>query len=412
MIKIGILTYHRSYNYGAFMQSYSLANKLTTLYPNCKIEVIDYCSKEVYLQYNKSLPNLVKLVISTKSFRRKLTYLRMLYTYLTDHTSLSSVESKKFEEIINELPLSHEKIISDRLGDIATYINDNYDIVISGSDAVFNWQIRKFPNPYLLGASIKPIKLTYAASSYGQPYKEITYNEKEYLFTAWNNIAYLGVRDIPTEKFVEYVLGKRKAKHNCDPTVFLDMNSFSVNKELLMEKLKKGGFDPDKKTIGVMAHKWLSKIVKENIDNSYQIVSVFNYNEEADVNILDLNPFEWVILFSYFNITITHYFHGNLLSLKNGTPTICIEQRSSYNQTYNSKIRDFMYRINMMDKCFYVDEITRDSSNLMSVINSIESDGQIKEKISDGINKESLSFEDFNIKLSQIINRLCTSSQD
>ena len=41
MKKIGILTFHRSINYGAFMQSYSLAQQLIKRYGN-NVEIIDF----------------------------------------------------------------------------------------------------------------------------------------------------------------------------------------------------------------------------------------------------------------------------------------------------------------------------------------------------------------------------------
>ena len=41
-MKIGILTFHRAYNYGAFLQCYSLQKELKARFPECDIKVIDY----------------------------------------------------------------------------------------------------------------------------------------------------------------------------------------------------------------------------------------------------------------------------------------------------------------------------------------------------------------------------------
>ena len=49
-----------------------------------------------------------------------------------------------------------------------------YDVIIVGSDAVWNWQIRRFPNPYFLGDGCNAIRMSYAASSFGQDYLKIT----------------------------------------------------------------------------------------------------------------------------------------------------------------------------------------------------------------------------------------------
>lgn len=287
------------------------------------------------------------------------------------------------------LPLSDTTIVTDDFKSICKYLNSQYDILVVGSDAVWNWQIRKFPNPYFLGPEIKAKKLSYAASSYGQPYKELSASKLKYLKSSWSEYLYLGVRDKATEDFVKYANPILVPVHNCDPTVFLDMESLPVDK--VKEKLIRAGYDSSKKTVGLMAKPWLASLVKARIGNEYQIVSVFNYNKEADVNLLDINPFEWAVVFSFFDVTITHYFHGNLLSLKNGTPTLIIEQRSSYNQEYCSKIRDFMNRINLQEFCFYADEDVDINSELTKLIGS----EQYNIRLNDGLEKEKLSIKEF-----------------
>ena len=52
--KIGILTYHRSINYGAFLQAYSLYNAIKKRYGDKWIvEIIDYESEKAYKVYAK-----------------------------------------------------------------------------------------------------------------------------------------------------------------------------------------------------------------------------------------------------------------------------------------------------------------------------------------------------------------------
>ena len=45
MKKVGILTFHRSINYGAFMQAYSLSKKIKKRVPDATVEIIDYTSR-------------------------------------------------------------------------------------------------------------------------------------------------------------------------------------------------------------------------------------------------------------------------------------------------------------------------------------------------------------------------------
>ena len=249
---VGILTYHRSNNYGAFLQAYSLSKRLEKEMPSCSVSIIDYISNEVYTQYHPSVKGFIKLIASVHPFRRKLSYLKALLLYVKSKRGvMSAVKDSYFEEARKKLSLSDQLIISDKLKDVASYINSNYDVVVVGSDAVWNWQIRQFPNPYFLGPEITTKKLSYAASSYGQPFMNSSAKQKEYITRAWNGFQYLGVRDVATEDFVKWVNEDLTPHHNCDPTVFLDVKSLPVDIDVVKEKLKNAGFDFTKKTIGI-----------------------------------------------------------------------------------------------------------------------------------------------------------------
>ena len=41
-MRIGILTFHKAINYGAYLQAFSLSNKLQEQFPNHEVEIIDY----------------------------------------------------------------------------------------------------------------------------------------------------------------------------------------------------------------------------------------------------------------------------------------------------------------------------------------------------------------------------------
>lgn len=405
MKRIGILTYHKSENYGAFMQCYSLTKKLQKLFPDETIEVVDYISKEVYCIYHPSVMNFIYLIIYVKSIRKKIRYSRLLLSFLKQllfkHTS--SVNHYYFDEAQQYLPLSRKQIITDNYKKVVHFLNENYDIIIVGSDAVWNWQIRPFPNVYFLGPQITTKKLSYAASSYGQPFLSLSDNVKSEIKFGWESFNYIGVRDIPTENFVSIITDAIIPKHNCDPTVFLDISKLPIDKQLVLGKLQSAGFDVNRKSICIMAQPWLASFVRLQLGDEYQIISVFKYSKYADVNLLDINPFEWAVCFSFFDITITHYFHGNLLSLKNGTPTIVIEQKSEYNQRYESKIRDFMKRINCFDYCHYLEDLPNDYS-LRDEIETITNDKTFRARLSEAIEKEADSFNSFKYALSSIIN--------
>lgn len=401
-MNIGILTYHRSYNYGAFMQCYSLATRIQQDFPNCKVEVIDYLSKEVYQNYHNTIKNQLSLIVNADSYVKIKRYTKSLIVYCINRFkggSLKNANTHYFEEAVSMLPLSPMPIVTDNLIEISNFINDNYDIVIVGSDAVWNFQMRPFPNVYFLGKTINVKKLSYAASSYGQQYKELPKKIMQTIRESWQSYHYVGVRDLSTENFVKYADSNITPFHNCDPTVFLDMDLLSSYKKSVMSKLLRLGFDPHRKTIGLMASPRLAAKVKENLGAEYQIVSIFKSNKYADVNLMDVNPFEWAVCFSFFDVTITHYFHGNLLSLKNGTPTLVIEKRNAYNTIYDSKIRDFMKRIDMLDNCYF-----DDSFDFCSIKNKLEVlEKTDKLQLDRHLQQEAKSYYSFYESLKQLI---------
>ena len=52
-MKVGILTFHRPINYGAYLQSFALSNYLHTIFPDIEFEIVDYIAprekKNIYL---------------------------------------------------------------------------------------------------------------------------------------------------------------------------------------------------------------------------------------------------------------------------------------------------------------------------------------------------------------------------
>lgn len=78
-MRIGILTYHRSVNYGAVMQSAALASELSRRFPHAEIEIVDYCSKRMDIYYKlftvyrgkDSVAHLLSRVEMYRAFQRR-----------------------------------------------------------------------------------------------------------------------------------------------------------------------------------------------------------------------------------------------------------------------------------------------------------------------------------------------------
>ncbi len=351
MNKIGILTFHRSTNNGALIQCYSLAKRLQADFPDSRVEVVDYSMPRVH---NRIYADTLSEYFSECSFREGVSRFKNL---LIDPFKLSYQRNKNevFSKAIKELPLSNEYIYENSFDHLFSYIESNYDQIVVGSDAVWNYSLRGFPNPYFLKEKMNVKKLTYAASCYGLNYEHLPDVEMEQIGIILNSYDFIGVRDDESCSFAKTVGCNKDIHHTCDPTVFLDVESLPVDVDELTLKMVKNGYDITRKSVGIMGSNELCKMVRRILGNEYQIVSLFNFCKDADVNLYNITPFEWAYVFRYFQITFTTYFHGTLLSLRNGVPVICVELVNDYSKTHTTKVEDFLSRIGLQDYYFRTD---------------------------------------------------------
>lgn len=325
-MKVGILTFHRSYNYGAFMQCFSLYTRLKKDFPGVNIEVIDYTSKRAMGGDDRWIENQKDLAVKKKLLER----------------------NEAFRSVYNKLPLSDFEILDDDFSEVINKMNDIYDVVVVGSDAVWNWNVRGFPCLYFL-KDFNGIKFSYAASVHGMNYQNMSEEQKIYVGKALEEFNYIGVRDITTENMVKFANSNLQAYHNCDPTMFLDLKDVPCDMEQLKKKMETLGVDFSKPLIGIMAGNAVGKEIKEKYKDKVQLVSLYTYNKNADVFLHDLTPFEWAHVFSFFKVTITHFFHGTMLSLVNRVPVIPVEFINEFSAKNTTKIKDLMNRMGMQE---------------------------------------------------------------
>lgn len=396
-MKIGILTYHRSINNGAVMQCYSLSKRIQREFPAATVEVIDYHMPKMEQFYTPSIKNY--FAGGTIVFK-----LKKAVKLIQNPIILKWQKQRKetFERVLDILPLSSKTIFQNDTKDLFDYINNTYDVVIAGSDAIWNYVMRGFPNPYYLDTSIKCHKFTYAASCYGMSYEKIPEEQRIRIGEILNSYQFLGTRDDESEKFVKHVGSSTIVEHTCDPTVFLDVEDLPIDVEELVAKLKARGFDFSRKTIGVMGSSKMCDMVRKLYGERVQIVALYNYNKKADVNLYDLTPYEWAYVFRYFAATITTYFHGTHLSLRNGTPVVCVALETDYSKNHKTKVQDFLERLGFENWYFHSDYSTTGVSEIKEQLDYfLEID--LRDEILARMDKESESFDCFLCELRKVI---------
>lgn len=353
-MRIGILTYHRSINDGAVMQCYSLSKRLQQELPDAAVEVIDYHMPKVAQLYQVSMRKYLFAGGMRGAVKNLLVLMRNPAL-----VSMMKARNHAFEACVDQLPLSEKTILDDGTDALFEYINEHYDVVVAGSDAIWNYNVRGYPNPYYLSNKIQIPMLSYAASCYGMVYEKIAATRKKEIGSILSGYSFLGVRDDETAKFARDIGVTIPSVHTCDPTVFLDVENLPVNAVALEGKLKKRGFDFTKPAIGVMSGNQMCRMVRKMYGRQYQIVSLQSPSIYADVDLSDLNPYEWSYTFRYLKLTVTSFFHGTLVSLRNGVPVIALAIDSEYSKTHMTKVQDFMKRIDMEDCYFHTDYSTK-----------------------------------------------------
>ena len=323
-MKVGILTFHRPINYGAYLQSFALSNHLHTIFPDIEFEIVDYIAPR----------------------EKKNIYLNVLRTVKWYGISAGVKEITKirvFKSALEYLPLSKEYFCTENLDELYSYIDGKYDMLLIGSDAVFNWNQNGFPSAFIPVYNFTIPVVTYAASVHGLEYYDV---EKEKIGDckfAFSNLSFIGVRDENTERFVKFCDETLKPIHCCDPTVIMDYDAlYSIKHRKLDEISKAYNIDLSKQYIVMMLeNQEIAKEVYDRYSKEYTIISLFKKNKYSDMFLYDLTPVEWALVLKYAKLVVTNYFHGTLVSLVQVTATIVVDL-ANYDKPYEGKLDDLV----------------------------------------------------------------------
>ena len=387
--KVGILTFHASINNGAVMQAYALSKRIKQENPNWSVEIIDYQMPKVVEAYRNSAWKRIKSsnpILFTKRFVK--------YLLAMDYAKKMNKRTKVFEKVRDMLPLSSKSILSDETEELFAYINETYDAIVVGSDAVWNSELRGFPNAYFPDATVTVKKLSYAASCYGMDFFKKSEAQRHQICEIFRDFSFLGVRDTATEDMVRWSACGKLPVHVCDPTVLLNIDELPVDVTALTEKLRERGFDFSRPTIGIMGSDKLLKMIRRLFGKKYQIAALYVPLKGADVNLYDLTPYEWAYVFRYFKMTFTTYFHGTLLSLRNGVPVVCFALKTEFAKQHTPKTLDVLKRLGYEEWYFETDYMEQ---NIDAIKKTAEMmlNSDLRSKIIERMDLEAQSFSKF-----------------
>lgn len=393
MKRIGILTFHRSINYGAFMQSYALSNELKNRYGDI-VEIIDFEKLSKHLMYKKTTEGVVNAIV--RGNEEKIKY-------------------RRFQEDLKLLPLSTPSLITNDYDAVFDYINNRYDIVVVGSDAV--WAYNKglgLKNPYWLFADkLQCVKMSYAASAHSLDVENISQEEKDYIASCLKSFAYIGVRDVTTYNLVKSCDSSLDVNMNCDPTVLLNVPEDDLGRKILIDKL---GIGTNKKIISVMLGQRtpMFDILREQLKGSdYQYIALYKrvhwtdrFNWFSIPYLYNLSPYEWYHIYACMFLNITTFFHGTLLALKSGVPTFSFDV-TRMGEKYVSKLKYVLADMTLSDYYFDININTSEEKKRFIELlhNTIEQRDLISAKINQYMEMEKKKSQSFFDKLETFLTR-------
>ena len=323
-MKIGILTFHRPINYGAFLQSYGLSKRLSKDFPKADVEVIDYIAP----------------------MEKKKIYINILRRLKNNGVSGAITEIKKiriFKKSLGYLTLSEKYICNSDLKKLFNYIDKTYDVLVIGSDAVFNWNQNGYPTAFIPDYCFSIPVLSYATSVHGLRYFDEPKERIAQCGMTFERMMYLFVRDECTNKFINYCSSDVVVNHCCDPTFLIDFNKlYSIKHRSIKTITKKYGVTR-KYIVLMIQDEIISREVYDRYSKDYIIVSLFIKNKYSNCFMYDLTPVEWCLVLKNAEVTVTSYFHGTLLALEQLTPVMVVDV-SNYGFPYEGKLDDLMNR--------------------------------------------------------------------
>ena len=320
-MKIGIISMHRIYNYGSFMQSYAL-KKLIESFGH---EVVFIDIKPGYQLETVKNPRINRIKILASKLDRYV--LKRIEHHLLN---------KKMYAIFKQ-------VLKDELGVDEINVDEHCDVVVIGSDEVFNCtQIGK-PfgfSTHLFGKNVNAERVITYAASFGhtnmsdlKKYKIDTEVGKNL-----HNFAAISVRDKNSAELVRILSGIIPMEH-MDPVIIGDFDERipKPNMENYIAVYAYGNRIKSKEEI-----KAIKTFAKKH---NKKLVGVGMYQMWCDTNVVG-TPFEMVGYIKHADYVITDTFHGCVFSIKYQKQFAVFVRDSNKN-----KLLDLLSRFSFEERC-------------------------------------------------------------
>lgn len=313
MKKIGVLTFHSSYNYGSSFQAYALQETVKKLCnENCDYKIINLRTDRQKNMYSIDRDN---------DFLSKITRTFLIPNYKESY----KIKNQRFEEFINnKLDLTKEYHSYEEL----KKEDFDFDYYISGSDQLWNLRAYDFNWAYYLGFVKKGKKISFAAS-FGPKPISFSEEEKEKIKMYITAYDYLSVREQGSYDNI-YKLTGIKPEINMDPTILLNkkewQNLIPKGKIMQGDYILYYSLGQDKENIDLVkkiSRKTNLPVVTTRYSGRNELFSNFK-------RLYNVGPIEFLNLLANAKLILTTSFHGTIFSVIFNKPFFSINADKDY----------------------------------------------------------------------------------
>jgi len=331
-MRIGILTYHYAYNYGAVLQAYALKTYLESC--GHTVEVLNYNTSQLFRKKRSLKSRFLSFAWNCIRFfiggRKKN---KTFATFRKDFLLVSSKEMKNAEEL-------------------KTFIKTNkFDAFVVGSDQVWNPVINGRDSNYYLSFAISELKISYAAS-FG-----MSSLDKADLASVRENLERfnaISVRESTACDILKSAGVSKEASVVLDPVFLLNKSDWSgiASERLIPEKYVLCYVMPGDSKIEANISSYANKLRDRY---GYKVIYLgrkeyYRFKNDGK-DMIGASPADFISLIKYADVVLTNSFHGTAFSIIFNKQFLSFKNSGlSGERQLSSRIYDLLYSLNLLSR--------------------------------------------------------------
>ncbi len=330
----GILTFHDGINHGAYLQTYALYQS---------IESIGYIPKVINYKNFTHWFNEYKNFLYTKRPYRLYENVLKMYKFSKSHKLMDMTSFSFHRSLLKKIDI---------------------DAIVVGSDEVWSLENCLFGyDPLYFGVGLEGRKCVAYAPSSGSTDADVTFSED--IKKGLDSFAKISVRDYNSQMLVRRNIGK-DVPVVLDPAFLHDFDGEEALPELRNFVLVYSTGLSENEITEIKA--FSGRVGK-------LLVSIGYYNPWCDVNIVAVDPFEWLGYVKAASFVVTSMFHGTIFSVKYG------KQFALFKSSYRAnKFNPMLDNLNLNTQVYEkdkLDQILTNDINYEAIWNRIRCEKEI-----------------------------------